>query len=51
LDPQTADVINTEQDEGLEGENPVTIERISLLKVPLDIVPQEQLPDIIINLL
>ncbi|GHT73327.1 UDP-N-acetyl-D-mannosamine transferase [Spirochaetia bacterium] len=35
----------------MDAESPVTIERISLLKVPLDIVPQEQLPDIIIDLL
>jgi N-acetylglucosaminyldiphosphoundecaprenol N-acetyl-beta-D-mannosaminyltransferase len=28
-----------------------TVERINLLKVPLDIVPQEQLPDLIIDLL
>jgi N-acetylglucosaminyldiphosphoundecaprenol N-acetyl-beta-D-mannosaminyltransferase len=32
-------------------EGPVAVERISLLRVPLDIVPQEQLPDIIIGLL
>jgi N-acetylglucosaminyldiphosphoundecaprenol N-acetyl-beta-D-mannosaminyltransferase len=37
-------------DEGAAGREP-SIERISLLKVPLDIVPQEQLPDIIISLL
>ncbi|MDR3248355.1 MAG: WecB/TagA/CpsF family glycosyltransferase [Treponema sp.] len=34
----------------MDAENPVA-ERISLLKVPLDIVPQEQLADIIFNLL
>jgi N-acetylglucosaminyldiphosphoundecaprenol N-acetyl-beta-D-mannosaminyltransferase len=33
------------------GGEPVNIERISLLKVPLDIVPQEQLPAVIISLL
>jgi N-acetylglucosaminyldiphosphoundecaprenol N-acetyl-beta-D-mannosaminyltransferase len=32
-------------------EGPVPVDRISLLRVPLDIVPQEQLPDIIIDLL
>jgi N-acetylglucosaminyldiphosphoundecaprenol N-acetyl-beta-D-mannosaminyltransferase len=31
--------------------SPAEIERITLLKVPLDIVPQEQLPDLIIDLL
>ncbi|GHT77808.1 UDP-N-acetyl-D-mannosamine transferase [Spirochaetia bacterium] len=35
----------------MDAENSLTIERINLLKVPLDIVPQEQLPDIIIELL
>jgi N-acetylglucosaminyldiphosphoundecaprenol N-acetyl-beta-D-mannosaminyltransferase len=34
----------------VDAENPLA-ERISLLKIPLDIVPQEQLPDIIFNLL
>jgi N-acetylglucosaminyldiphosphoundecaprenol N-acetyl-beta-D-mannosaminyltransferase len=35
----------------MDVENPVIPERINLLKVPLDIVPQEQLPDIMLNLL
>jgi N-acetylglucosaminyldiphosphoundecaprenol N-acetyl-beta-D-mannosaminyltransferase len=35
----------------VDAENLAAAERISLLKVPLDIVPQEQLPDIIFNLL
>ncbi|MDR2516517.1 MAG: WecB/TagA/CpsF family glycosyltransferase [Spirochaetaceae bacterium] len=33
------------------GAGTVTVERISLLTVPLDIVPQEQLPDLVIDLL
>jgi N-acetylglucosaminyldiphosphoundecaprenol N-acetyl-beta-D-mannosaminyltransferase len=35
----------------VDAESPPIAERISLLKVPLDIVPQEQLPDIILNIL
>jgi N-acetylglucosaminyldiphosphoundecaprenol N-acetyl-beta-D-mannosaminyltransferase len=53
VDPQapgTADTVKTRILKA-ESENPVTIERIRLLKVPLDIVPQEQLPDIITGLL
>ncbi|MDR0553275.1 MAG: WecB/TagA/CpsF family glycosyltransferase [Treponema sp.] len=35
----------------MDAENSVTVERISLLKVPLDVIPQEQLPDTINTLL
>jgi N-acetylglucosaminyldiphosphoundecaprenol N-acetyl-beta-D-mannosaminyltransferase len=31
--------------------SPLVVERITLLKVPLDIVPQEQLPDLVVDLL
>jgi N-acetylglucosaminyldiphosphoundecaprenol N-acetyl-beta-D-mannosaminyltransferase len=45
------DSLADQTDEATPSGEPVNIERISLLKVPLDIVPQEQLPGAIISLL
>jgi N-acetylglucosaminyldiphosphoundecaprenol N-acetyl-beta-D-mannosaminyltransferase len=52
VDPQSIEALDPYgEEEQAGGEGPIAVERISLLKVPLDIVPQEQLPHIIIDLL
>ncbi|MDR3336138.1 MAG: WecB/TagA/CpsF family glycosyltransferase [Treponema sp.] len=52
MDPQSTGALDSfGEEEKPGGGGPVAVERISLLRVPLDIVPQEQLPNIIIDLL
>jgi N-acetylglucosaminyldiphosphoundecaprenol N-acetyl-beta-D-mannosaminyltransferase len=51
VDSQAGEADTLAHSDNGEGFPPFTVERISLLKVPLDIVPQEQLPETILQLL